>query len=586
LFSNTRSRTGTNCIINGDCINVSKILQFLTICLFSYGITIHLQVDDGMLCYVAATASGSSSSNPSNTLPRSSIPRSNNSYRRRYFSSLSGDSSQSSSSTDGSSSLSPLLTPPWNPSPNIDPYGFLHGTYVRQPGEWEKEVWFRGSTASSSSSNSNLNIPCRVRQVPGDGNCLFHSISLCLYHAVNGTHWDITGTSGTDHCNHDEQLSSLRTSRFSSKGTSSDSHRRNTAYEELYYQSYQLRKAAVECLSQSIPSYNPQGNTLNSFRGGDRVAVATGADDNDADDEDNKKSSRRNNRRKSINTKQQYVQPPKKKKNHLLYLQGREFLRTSELVQAASQQYGITPEEYCSSMEQESVWGGGPEIVALCNVLKRPIHVYELATTTTRTTNDETESDDTNEYYGGEGAGGGKKIFVLRRMACFGSPRFDKNEALHILSADSRFPDIQPGQQLAAGNHFLAVFPIKEQSEHGHYPRGSNNNNGNRHDHSVSSNIKKQLPTTVTKRYGWFTYIANRLHNNNNNDVNDKADEEFMNIKMHKPNDNKASKRSTTKIRGGMILLSSTRRSFENMVINVILAWLMTIMITMSSNCT
>ncbi|CAN0239868.1 unnamed protein product, partial [Ectocarpus sp. 12 AP-2014] len=26
------------------------------------------------------------------------------------------------------------------------------------------------------------------RQVPGDGNCLFHAISACLDHACNGTH--------------------------------------------------------------------------------------------------------------------------------------------------------------------------------------------------------------------------------------------------------------------------------------------------------------------------------------------------------------------------------------------------------------
>jgi hypothetical protein len=52
-----------------------------------------------------------------------------------------------------------------------------------------------------------------------------------------------------------------------------------------------------------------------------------------------------------------------------------------------------------------------------------------------------------------------KDAFCLRRMACFGLPKFDRRPALHILSADSRFPDLQPGEQLAAGNHFLAVFP-------------------------------------------------------------------------------------------------------------------------------
>ena len=43
--------------------------------------------------------------------------------------------------------------------------------------------------------------------------------------------------------------------------------------------------------------------------------------------------------------------------------------------------------------------------------------------------------------------------------ACFGSPRYDRREPLHILSADSRFPDIQPGKHQSTGNHFLAMFP-------------------------------------------------------------------------------------------------------------------------------
>ena len=44
-------------------------------------------------------------------------------------------------------------------------------------------------------------------------------------------------------------------------------------------------------------------------------------------------------------------------------------------------------------------------------------------------------------------------------QACFGSPKFDRKEPLHILSADSRFPDLKPGEQLSSGNHFMAIFP-------------------------------------------------------------------------------------------------------------------------------
>ena len=50
--------------------------------------------------------------------------------------------------------------------------------------------------------------------------------------------------------------------------------------------------------------------------------------------------------------------------------------------------------------------------------------------------------------------------FTLRRMACFGSPKFDRKEPLHILSADSRFPDVEPRRVRKIGNHFLALFPV------------------------------------------------------------------------------------------------------------------------------
>jgi hypothetical protein len=155
-------------------------------------------------------------------LPRSisSIPRSNNSNRPRE--------------------------PPWNPSPHIDADGFLANSYVRAPGEWEQEVTLKTSITTD--------LPCIIRQVPGDGNCLFHSVSLCLYQAEHGEHWNIQTPGELD---------------------------------KLYEQSKLLRSRAVKCLRQS--------------------------------------------RRR-------------------LFLQGRESLKAYELVQAAAQQYGLTPEEYCEAM--------------------------------------------------------------------------------------------------------------------------------------------------------------------------------------------------------------------------------------------
>ena len=229
---------------------------------------------------------------------------------------------------------SPLLL--WNPSPQIDRDGFLDRPYVRIPSELEVG---KDAIAGKHAKSFLKGVPVRIRQVPGDGNCLFHSLTICLSKVENGTHF----------C-YDDNM------------------------DELREHSRILRERAVDYLAS--------------------------------------------------------------KPKRLLYLQGREYMRARDLIETAASPYGCTPQEYCETMRQESFWGGGPEVVALCNLLKRPIHIYELY------------PDKKNWVE-----------FRLRRMACFGSPKFDRNEALHILSADSRFPDVLPGQQLSVGNHFLAVFP-------------------------------------------------------------------------------------------------------------------------------
>lgn len=256
---------------------------------------------------------------------------------RRHSKGLPRSSSSHRSLDDFPFSLKDDSTELWSPSPNIDEKGFLKLSYDRIPGEWEADY--------KKLSRYSTDMPCKVRQVPGDGSCLFHALSIGLCRAINGTDWDLQCP---------------------------------TAIRALHEHSAELRRRAVACLLEW------------------------------------------NNNKK----------PPK----HLLYLQAHEKLSLHELVHAASSQYDLTPAQYCQQMAQPGVWGGGPELVVLANVLQRPIHVYELV-------------DD-------------KKKFVLRRMACFGSPAFDRKTALHVLSADSRFPDIAPGQQHSQGNHFLAVFPL------------------------------------------------------------------------------------------------------------------------------
>jgi hypothetical protein len=64
-----------------------------------------------------------------------------------------------------------------------------------------------------------------------------------------------------------------------------------------------------------------------------------------------------------------------KKGRRKLFLQGDEYLEARELLAAAAAQFDLEGDEYCALMRKESYWGGGPEIVALCNHLQRPIHM-------------------------------------------------------------------------------------------------------------------------------------------------------------------------------------------------------------------
>lgn len=402
--------------------------------------------------YGGGTTSSSSGSTsqpqPPQTLPRStnrrysSDPNKNNNSNNKSSYSLYNHNNYDDNDDPNhphSSKSNQLLLPPWNPSPYIDPQtGFLQGVFVRTPGIWEQEEPLR--------TRHTLDAPCRIRQVPGDGNCLFHSISLCLCEAVNGTQWNLSPSTSTD------TLSASSSSGSSTSGGTAVSHGGGGSGNTVRTSSKTTTRTTTKHLpppSPPVPSLAELYAQSHKLRA-DAVACL------------------RDKRRRFI-------------------LQGRDRLRADDLVQAAAQQYGMTPEDYCQAMQQDCVWGGGPEIVALCNLLQRPIHVYELATAeavhleqqqqqqsnhknnynedksmdnhppTAASTWDENRRRSWLQQRGATGCG--TTGFVLRRMACFGSPRFDRQKALHILSADSRFPDLQPGQQLPAGNHFLAVFP-------------------------------------------------------------------------------------------------------------------------------
>mmetsp|Transcript_6496 Transcript_6496/g.20280 ORF Transcript_6496/g.20280 Transcript_6496/m.20280 type:complete len:355 (-) Transcript_6496:179-1243(-) len=132
-----------------------------------------------------------------------------------------------------------------------------------------------------------------------------------------------------------------------------------------------------------------------------------------------------------------------------------ERLKASQLLALAAEQQGQTAAEYCAKVREPEAWGGGPEIVALANALRRPIYVYELLWGVA-TGESSGESSSSSEEQDREEQ---PPRFCLRCIAEFGSPRFDRRHApLHILSCDSRFPNLVPEQMLDQGNHFLLLF--------------------------------------------------------------------------------------------------------------------------------
>jgi len=119
-----------------------------------------------------------------------------------------------------------------------------------------------------------------------------------------------------------------------------------------------------------------------------------------------------------------------------------------EILSQGAAQVDLTPEEYLESMALDGTWGGGPEIVALANHLSRPIHVYELAAID-------------KACPLSVGTGKGAASWGVRRMCAFGSPKFDncREGVIHILSANSKFPDLKVVKDPGQGNHFLCLTP-------------------------------------------------------------------------------------------------------------------------------
>lgn len=249
-------------------------------------------------------------SSASSKWPSSSIPRStNNNHNNNRIKSSS--SSSMSDNTDISSTSSPLassssfssLFPPWNESPQIDKDGFLTDSYTCIPGEWESEANIGGRH-----SNLKGNKPVSIRQVPGDGNCLFHSITVSMAAVINGTHIDMCGNNGIP----GKRSKSRRKGSHASKlmNDSKEGEEDNENYDDCVYNEYYEDEEIFDL------QHLYQHSDLLRQKAVDVLSVN-----------------------------------PKR----LLFLQGNEYLRARDLVNAAAAQYDLSGWEYCDLMRVSCV---------------------------------------------------------------------------------------------------------------------------------------------------------------------------------------------------------------------------------------
>jgi len=105
-------------------------------------------------------------------------------------------------------------------------------------------------------------------------------------------------------------------------------------------------------------------------------------------------------------------------RNELLIIENNQTMLSQDLLEIVCTHYNYSSsQQYLEDLKNPKTWGGGPEIVAISNRLRRPVHVYELCS---------------------DGFIGMKK-FKLALCGRFGSPVFDDKAPLYLLCADGRY---------------------------------------------------------------------------------------------------------------------------------------------------
>jgi len=311
----------------------------------------------------------------------------------------------------------------------------------------------------------------KVRQVPGDGNCLFHALGVSLAFAVNGTHPKTDLRKITPFSTYLRECAVDFLTEDLSRPLKLEGTDTMTTMNLLQLASVQMGVTPEKyCRDMRTPCGVPISTStrhlpplLKTRRLGldqhhqhhqhQHQHQQQGA--GDADQEKGWGWGRLGLKRwtgrrlRALAAAQFRVAEVSGAGGEALQQQQQQQGPSSEEAQASSAAGRTSPDDLYAEMHLEGDftdddndesrrWGGGPEIVSLANFLKRPIHVYELMCT---------------------GVGRNSR-FCFHRVACFGSPWYDDCSPLHVLSADSRFPHLRVGKQSAKGNHFLALFPV------------------------------------------------------------------------------------------------------------------------------
>ena len=109
------------------------------------------------------------------------------------------------------------------------------------------------------------------------------------------------------------------------------------------------------------------------------------------------------------------------KRGKVLAMEEGDEIISEALLKMIADVYEMKPDEYCHEILDPRTWGGGPEIVALSNHFKCPIHVYQL-------NSERTWLSRLN-----------KPTFQLEICAKFGSPNFDSKQPICLLCAVGRY---------------------------------------------------------------------------------------------------------------------------------------------------